>query len=133
MEDGAVQGRGRVGFRPPLTSVLPVAGVLVLMAIVLPSEGSVAFVIMFTFFFAILRLRQLLVLEEDRLEVTVLRTRRIPWADVQGFEAGSTLRGGTQIQTSSGVVHSIAPCSWWGGPAAAADIEALRREARARS
>jgi len=83
--------------------------------------------------FAALRLRQLLVLADDHLEVTVFRTRRIPWAQVQGFEPGSTFRGGTQIQTSSGVVHSISPCSWWGGPAQAADIEALRREARARS
>ena len=55
------------------------------------------------------------------------------WAQVQGFEAGSTFRGGTRIETSSGVVHSIAPCSWWGGPAEAADLEALRREAHART
>ena len=132
MEDGAVQGRGRVGFRPPLTSVLPVAGVLVLMAIVLPSEGSVAFVIMFTFFFAILRLRQLLVLEEDRLEVTVLRTRRIPWADVQGFELVDASRGDPDpdVLGRRALDRSLLLV---GGPAAAADIEALRREARARS
>jgi len=131
--DRAVQGRGRVGFRPPLTSVLPLSGILVVWALLFPSDGIWTVVVLFTVMFAALRLRQLLVLADDHLEVTVFRTRRIPWAQVQGFEPGSTFRGGTQIQTSSGVVHSISPCSWWGGPAQAADIEALRREARARS
>ena len=133
MEDRAGQGRGRVGFRPPLTSVLPVAAVLSLWALVFPSEGKWVFVVVFTSLFGVIRLRQLLVLTDDHLEVTVFRTRRIPWAQVQGFEAGSTFRGGTQIETSSGVIYSIAPCAWWGGPAEAEDIEALRREARVRS
>jgi hypothetical protein len=133
VKDRAVQGRGRVGFRPPLTSVLPVAVVLSLWALVFPSEGKWVFVVVFTILFGVIRLRQLLVLTDDHLEVTVFRTRRIPWAQVQGFEAGSTFRGGTQIETSSGVVYSIAPCSWWGGPAEAADLEALRREALART
>ncbi|HYN57506.1 MAG TPA: hypothetical protein VES03_09935 [Motilibacterales bacterium] len=133
MEGRAAQGRGSVGFRPPLTSALPVIGVLIVLGMVLPSDGTALFVVLVAFGFAALRLRQLLVLREDHLEVTVLRTRRIPWADIQGFESGTTLRGGTQIQTTAGVVHSIAPCSWWGGPADAADIEVLRREARARA
>lgn len=133
MEDRAVQGRGRVGFRPPLTSVLPVAAVFSLWALVFPSEGKWVFVVVSTILFGVIRLRQLLVLTDDHLEVTVFRTRRIPWAQVHGFDAGSTFRGGTQIETSSGPVYSIAPCSWWGGPAEAEDIEALRREAHARS
>jgi hypothetical protein len=133
VEDGAGAARGRVGFRPPLSSVLPVAGILVLLALILPAEGAWTFVVVFVIVFTVIRMRQLLVLTDEHLAVTVLRTRRIPWAEVQGFEPGSMLRGGTQIQTSSGVVLSIAPCSWWGGPAAAADIEVLRREARVRS
>ena len=133
MEDQVARGRGRVGFRPPLTSVLPVAAILSLWALVFPSEGKWVFVVVFTLLFGVIRLRQLLVLTEEHLEVTVLRTRRIPWAQVQGFEAGSTLRGGTRIETSSGAVYSIAPCSWWGGPAEAADLDALRREALART
>jgi hypothetical protein len=133
VEDRGVQGRGRVGFRPPLTSVLPVAAILSLWALVFPSEDKWVFVVVFTTVFGVIRLRQLLVLTDEHLEVTVFRTRRIPWAQVQGFEAGSTFRGGTQIETSSGVVHSISPCSWWGGPAEAEDVEALRREARVRS
>jgi hypothetical protein len=133
VKEDAVQGRGRVGFRPPLTSVLPVAVVLSLWALVFPSEGKWVFVVVFTILFGVIRLRQLLVLTDDHLEVTVFRTRRIPWAQVQGFEAGSTFRGGTQIETPSGVVYSIAPCSWWGGPAEAADLDALRREAHART
>lgn len=128
-----MQARGQVGFRPPLTSVLPVAGVLVALQLALRSNGGWAFVVLFVALFTILRIRQLLVLQDDHIEVTVLRTRRIPWSQVQGFEAGTSLLGGTQIQTSSGVVHSIAPCSWWGGPAEEGDLETLRRELRARS
>jgi hypothetical protein len=133
VKDEVAPGRGRVGFRPPLTSVLPVAAVLSLWALVFPSEGKWVLVVVFTILFGVIRLRQLLVLTEEHLEVTVFRTRRIPWTQVQGFEAGSTFRGGTQIETSSGVVYSIAPCSWWGGPAEAADLDALRRAAKART
>jgi hypothetical protein len=129
---GRGQGRGRVGFRPPLTSLLVVPGILVLMALVFPSEGTWTFFVVFVVGFSVVRIRQLLVLTDDNLEVTVFRTRRIPWDQVQGFEPGSRLRGGTEIQTSSGVVYSVSPCSWWGGPAEAADLETLRREARAR-
>ena len=129
---GRDQGRGRVGFRPPLTSLLVVPGMLVLLALIFPSEGKWTFVVVFVFGFSVVRIRQLLVLTDDHLEVTVFRTRRVPWDQVQGFEQGSRLRGGTEIQTSSGVVYSVSPCSWWGGPAEAADIETLRREARAR-
>lgn len=133
MEGRAAQGRQAVGFRPPLTSTLPVIGFVIFLGLVLPSDGIALFVLVFVFGFAALRLRQLLVLHDDHLEVTVLRTRRIPWADIQGFEPGTTFRGGTRIDTTSGAVHSVAPCSWWGGPAAEADIEVLRREARARA
>jgi hypothetical protein len=129
---GRGQGRGRVGFRPPLTSLLVVPGILVLMALIFPSEGTWTFFVVFVVGFSVVRIRQLLVLTDDNLEVTVFRTRRIPWDQVQGFEPGSRLRGGTEIQTSSGVVYSVSPCSWWGGPAEAADLETLRREARAR-
>ena len=132
MGDRAEQGRRRVGFRPPLTSVLPLAGILVVWALLFPSEDTWTFVVLFVVAFGLLRLRQLMVLAEDHLEVTVLRTRRIPWSEVQGFEPGSRFRGGTQVQTTSGVVWSVSPCSWWGGPANEADIETLRREARAR-
>jgi hypothetical protein len=136
-EGGAVvgraeQGRRQVGFRPPLTSVLPLAGILVVWALLFPSEDTWLIVVLLIVVFAVLRLRQLMVLAEDHLEVTVIRTRRIPWSEVREFEPGSTWRGGTQIQTTSGVVHSVSPCSWWGGPAAEADIETLRREARVR-
>jgi hypothetical protein len=117
----------RVGFRPPLLSVLPVAAVLTLAAVVLGSQGAVAFAMLFVGLFAVLRLRQLTVLGEDHLQVTVLRTRRIPWAEVEDFQRASGLRGGTRIETAQGVVHAVAPCSWWGGPAEEADIETLRR------
>lgn len=132
MGDRTEQGRSRVGFRPPLTSVLPLAGILTVWAVLFPSERTWALVVLFVVLFGLLRLRQLMVLAEDHLEVTVFRTRRIPWSEVQGFEPASTIPGGTQVRTSSGVVHSIAPCSWWGGPADEADIEVLRREARIR-
>lgn len=114
-----------VGYRPPLTSLLPAAGVLVLMALVSSAEGGWALAIVVVTLLAILRMRQLLIVAQDNISVTVFRTRHIPWSVVQGFEAGSTVRGGTVIRTTEGEVHSVAPCSWWGGPATAADIETL--------
>ena len=122
-----MQSQGPVGYRPPLSSVLPVVGVLVLLALVFPSESGVIIVMGIATAFAIIRLRQLLVLHDDHISVTVLRTRRIPWTDIEGFSAGSTMRGGTAIQTTAGEVHSVAPCSWWGGPAYPADLETLQR------
>ncbi len=122
----------RIGFRPPLTSVLPVAGMLTLLSIILPSDLSGLSAIVILVIFGGLRIRQLLVLGEDYLEVTVLRTRRIPWSQVEGFEAGTLMRGGTRILTSTGVVNSISPCAWWGGPADDRDIETLRRIRAAR-
>ena len=132
MGERVVPGRARVGFRAPLTSVLPLAGIAVIVGLILQSERAWAFVALVVVLLGVLRLRQLLVLTDDHLEVTVIRTRRIPWSEVRGFEPGSSWRGGTRIQTSSGVVNSVSPCSWWGGPAAGADIETLRREARVR-
>jgi hypothetical protein len=122
-----VDGAKRSGFRPPLTTVLPVVGIMFVVALILPSELTVALIVLVPFCFLVLRLRQLLILAEDHLEVTVLRTRRIPWEKVQGFEAGSRLRGGTMILTDAGVVHSVAPCSRWGGPPAEADLATLHR------
>ena len=124
---------GRVGFRPPLTSVLPLTAFLSALALVLPSGSGWLLVVLGTVVFGSLRLRQLLVLDKDHLEVTVFRTRRVPWSEIRGFEAGTGMRGGTLIDTSDGPVHSIAPCSWWGGPAVPADLESLRRELARRS
>lgn len=122
-----MENQGPVGYRPPLSSVLPVVGLLVLLALVFPSESGGIIALGVATAFAIIRLRQLLVLHEDHISVTVLRTRRIPWSDIEGFSAGSSMRGGTLIQTTDGEVHSVAPCSWWGGPAAPADLETLQR------
>lgn len=121
-----------VGFRPPLTSVLPVAVVLLGVGVLLQSEGSVALAMFLVAILAALRLRQLLVLHDDHIEVTVLRRRRIPWTEVEGFDPATGMRGGTRIQTADGIVHAVAPCSWWGGPAKEADIETLRRMRAAR-
>lgn len=117
----------RVGFRPPLTTILPVAVVLVLLGLIFPSDGIWGFVIVFLTVFGVLRMRQLTVLTDEHVEVTVVRTRRIPWADIEGFEAGSGMRGGTIVHTSGGDVHAISPCSWWGGPASPSDLETLAR------
>ena len=117
----------RVGFRPPLTTILPVAVVLVLLGLIFPSDGIWGFVIVFLTVFGVLRMRQLTVLTAEHVEVTVVRTRRIPWADIEGFEAGSRMRGGTIVHTSGGDVHAISPCSWWGGPASPSDLETLTR------
>ncbi len=107
--------------------MLPTLAVLIALAVLSPYAAGKASALFLAVIFGGLRLRQLLILEQDHLEVTVIRRRRIPWSEVEGFEPGSRFRGGTQILTSSGVVNSTSPCSWWGGPAEAADIETLRR------
>ncbi len=99
---------------------------------VLPSGGGWLLLVLSTMAFAVIRMRQLLVLHDDHLEVTVFRTRSVPWSEIRGFEAGTAMRGGTLIETTDGPVHAIAPCSWWGGPADPADLESLRRELAAR-
>ena len=72
----------RVGFRPPLTTILPVAVVLVLLGLIFPSDGIWGFVVVFSTVFGVLRMRQLTVLTDEHVEVTMVRTRRIPWADI---------------------------------------------------
>ena len=122
----------RVGFRPPLTTVLPAGAVLVLLGVIFPFDSTWLFVIVFVTVLGVLRMRQLTVLTDEYVEVTVLRTRRIPWADIEGFEAGSGFRGGTIVRASDGDIHAIAPCSWWGGPANQSDLETLQRLLAAR-
>lgn len=123
----------QVGFRPALSSVLPSAAFLVVLGLVFSADGVWAFVLVAITVALVIRMRQLLVLGDDHVQVTVLRTRRIPWSQIEGFEAGSTLRGGTVIHTSEGEVWSVSPCSWWGGPANPQDLETLERLLRSRS
>jgi hypothetical protein len=110
-----------------LTSVLPVAAVLIVLGLVFRVDQIWAFVIVGITLTLVLRIRQLLVLGDEHVEVTVLRTRRIPWSQIEGFEAGSSIRGGTVIRTSEGDVWSVSPCSWWGGPADQQDLDTLQR------
>ena len=42
-----VVAQERVGFRPPLTTILPVAVVLVLLGLIFPSDGTWGFVVVF--------------------------------------------------------------------------------------
>ena len=116
-------------FRPSPSVVLPVVGVLVLVALLLPSPGRWWFVLGFSVLLGLLRGRQGLVCTEDGVAVTVIGTRHVPWSDIRGFRPGRRLRGGLVIGTDSGMVWSTAPCSWWGGPACPVDLawlEALR-------
>lgn len=117
----------RVGYRPPLSSIAPLVVIAVGLALLVPGQSRLLLVVLVPFVLAMLRLRQLLVLTDERLEVTVVRTRRIAWDQVEGFQPAPAWRGGTLIRTASGTVHSVAPCSWWGGPAAAEDLETLER------
>lgn len=124
-----MSGVALVRFRPSPSVVLPVLGVLVLMALLLPAPGRWWFVLGFTVVSGLLRGRQGLVCTEDGVAVTVIGTRHVAWSDIRGFRPGSWLRGGLAVETSSGLVWSTAPCSWWGGPASRADVarlEALR-------
>lgn len=120
------------GFRPALTSALPSVAVLIVLGLVFPGDGVWPFVLLAAAVIMVIRMRQLMVLGDDHVKVTVLRTRRIPWSQIEAFEAGSTLRGGTLIRTSEGDVWSVSPCSWWGGPADPRDLETLQRLLRSR-
>ena len=124
-----MSGVALVRFRTSPSVVLLVVGALVLMALLLPSPGRWWFVLGFTVLFGLLRGRQGLVCTEDGVAVTRIGTHHVPWSDIRGFRPGSWLRGGLAVETSSGLVWSAAPCSWWGGPASTADVsrlEALR-------
>ena len=116
--------------RVPLTAVLVP---LVVLAVILVMSGGAYPAWMGWIFVAVFplsgvwRRRQHLLLDADGVEVTVLRTRRFTWAEVDVFEPGSALVGGTAIVTSAGRVRSVAPCSWWGGSATASDIAVLER------
>ena len=81
--------------------------------------------------FGTVRLRQITVLHEDHLEVTVFRTRRLPWSEIHGFEGGSAMRGGTLIETTDGPVHSSRPGAGRGVPPA--DLQTLRRQVALRT
>ena len=73
------------------------------------------------------RARQRLVLDGEGVAITVVRTRRLPWAQVERFEAASG--GGIRVVTAARSYRSPAPCSGWGGPATdaqVADLEAIR-------
>ena len=69
------------------------------------------------------RARQRLVLDGDGVAITVLRTRRLRWAEVERFEA--TPSGGIRVVTAARSYRSPAPCSGWGGPATDAQVARL--------
>ena len=113
---------------PPLTHALQLfPGLLIICLAVFgdsPMWGAWLFVVLLPIAL-VLRLRQRLVVDDTGVTVTILRTRRIPWADVQGFSRGSGWMGGTNVLTAAGSVRSVAPCSWWGGRPSADQIALL--------
>ena len=125
-------------FRPPWTAWVWTAAILVVIALVFINVSWVdsgfmwTYVIVFLTVLGLGRWRQGLACHPDHLAVTVLRTRRIPWQQIQGIRPGSNWRGGIRIQISTGQVWSPAPASWWGGPASEEDVARLRGIAAAR-
>lgn len=117
----------RMTFHRSRMVVAVMAAVLVFFAALWPSPDGWRFVILFIVFYGALTWRQRLVCSAAGVEVTMLATRRLSWADVHGFQPGSSWRGGTRIVTTTGEVWSPAPSSWWGGPASAADLAAIER------
>jgi hypothetical protein len=112
--------------------MLPPIGILLLLGLIFPFNGVWAGVVLAIAILATLRLRQLTVLGDEHVEVTVIRTHRIPWREIEGFDPGTSVRGGMVIRTADGEVQAVAPCSWWGGPASADDLETLERVRAAR-
>ena len=108
-------------YRRPLIGMAPAAFIcLIFLLSPDPTLRWLAFVIVVLS--ALMYLRQGLVVTAEGVEVTLIRTQRIPWSQVRGFERGSGLRGGMRVLTPSGKVWSPAPSSWWGGPATAEQI-----------
>lgn len=114
----------RIVYRRPLGVLALLALILITLTLVMPGADW-TFVVLFLLFFGLIASRQRLVCTPEGVEVTFLRTQRIPWAQVRGFQAASNWRGGAYVLTTSGRVWSAAPGSWWGGPASDADLAAL--------
>lgn len=119
-------------FRRPLRVLVPMAAALVLLALISPWPISWVYVVVFLLGYGLLTRRGHLACTPEGVEVTVLVTRRIPWANTLGFTAGSWWRGGTHVLTTTGRIWSPVPASWWGGPATAADL-AILEDARPRT
>jgi len=114
-------------YRRQLWVLVPMAVVLAAITLLRPWPGGWTYVVVFCLGFGLLSARQRLICTPEGVQVTVLSTRRVPWREIRGFEAGSIWRGGTRILTTSGAVWTPAPSSWWGGPAPAQDLKALER------
>lgn len=114
-------------YRRQLWVLVPLAVVLAAITLLQPWPGGWMCVVVFCLSFGLISARQRLSCTSEGVQVTVLRTRQVPWGEILGFEAGSTWRGGTRILTTSGVVWAPTPSSWWGGPALAHDLAALER------
>lgn len=114
-------------YRRQLWVLVPMVVVLAAITLIRPSPGSWTYLVVFCLGFGLLSARQRLVCTPEGVLVTVLSTRRVPWSEIRGFEAGSMWRGGTRILTTSGAVWAPASSSWWGGPAPVLEVEALER------
>ncbi len=124
----------RMTYRRPLIGMAPAA--FVCLVLLFAQDLTLRYLAFWLIAFSALMFwRQGLIVSEAGLEVTLIRTRRIPWSEVRSLERGTRLRGGLRVETSIGTIWSPAPASWWGGPASAeqiAEIESARPTHRRR-
>lgn len=122
---GEVIGR----FRPPVGTVLPVVAAFTLIALFFWLSGwgfaGWVFPVGYIAGFVLLRSRQGLTVTTAGVACTRVGTRFLPWQEIRGFRPASHWRGGIWIDTSTGPVPCLTPCSWWGGPPDAAALRHL--------
>lgn len=115
----------RITFHRSWALPAAMSAILVLFATLWSSPDGWRFVALFVIVQMAITWRQRLVCSPAGLDLIVLRRRHVQWSDILGFQPASSLRGGTQILTTTGELWSPAPSSWWGGPASDADLTAL--------
>ena len=117
-------------FRPEIGATAIPAVAFALLAALNLADGDTTLSIVFAFAVPIVigfRSRQRLMVGPDGVSVRVFTEKLIPWQNFHSVERASLLRGGVRVDTNVGAVWSIAPCSWWGGPASPQQVDAIRQ------
>lgn len=118
--------------RPAILGLLLLPAV-VAVVLALTASSNVWLVALILSANVVLRVRQKTVFDDEGVEVTYFSKKRIPWREVEGFQAARGSGGGTTVLTASGPVRSAVPCSWWGGPPRPDQVAMLERIRRERS
>ncbi len=112
-------------YRVPVKAAMsPALVVLIFSLFIHTAIGAAAVAVLFGLVTA--RRHRLELTEEDAV-VQSFRPARVPWSSVTAVRSGGW-RGGIVLQTATRQeVWSPAPCSWWAGPAPAAQLAEVER------